>query len=212
MKIGVLISGRGSNLGALLVASARGELPKADFALVVSNRADAPGLEIAQRAGVPTQVLTLREFGKDRAAHERAIRDSLLEAGCEGVVLAGYLLLLSGDFLSAFPKGVINVHPALLPSFPGLHAQKQALEYGVMISGCTVHFVDTGMDTGPIICQRSVPVLDTDTEESLSARILVEEHRALVDSVSWWTEGLLQLDGRRVLRKHPQPSQLTGTR
>jgi len=129
-----------------------------------------------------------------------------LAEGCEGLVLAGYMLLVSEEFLKAFPKGVINVHPALLPSFRGLHAQRQAIDHGVKVSGCTVHFVDGGMDTGPIICQRVVPVLDEDTEDSLSARILDEEHRALVDSVSWWSQGLLRLE-RRVVHRRRSHSQ-----
>jgi phosphoribosylglycinamide formyltransferase-1 len=210
LKIGVLISGRGSNLGALLAAKNRGDLPQADFRLVISNKADAPGLQLARQANVPTGVFSLRDFHRDRAAHEAAIKAALLAEGCEGLVLAGYMLLVSEDFLKAFPKGVINVHPALLPSFPGLDAQKQALEYGVKVSGCTVHFVDGGMDTGPIICQRTVPVQDDDTEDSLSARILDEEHRALVDTVSWWSQGLLHLEGRVVHRRHPRAVEAMG--
>ncbi len=203
MRIGVLISGRGSNLGALLAAKGRGDLPQADFRVVISNKADAPGLQLARQASVPTAVFSLGDFHRDRAAHEAAIKAALLAEGCEGLVLAGYMLLVSEEFLRAFPKGAINVHPALLPSFPGIRAQRQAIDYGVKVSGCTVHFVDGGMDTGPIICQRMVPVLEEDTEDSLSARILDEEHRALVDSVSWWSRGLLRLEGRVVHRRRP---------
>lgn len=196
MRIGVLASGRGTNLQAILDACAEGRLP-ATVALVVSDRADAAALGRAAAAGVAARVVPRERF-PDRAAHDEAIVAALREAGVETVVLAGYMRVVTATLLRAFPGRVLNIHPALLPAFPGLHAQRQALEYGVKVSGCTVHLVDEGMDTGPIILQAAVPVADDDDEARLSARILVEEHRLLVDALRLLAEGRIAVEGRRV--------------
>ncbi|MEQ8821063.1 MAG: phosphoribosylglycinamide formyltransferase [Sumerlaeia bacterium] len=203
MKIGVLISGRGSNLEALLKAKKRGQLEAAEFVLVVSNNPDAPGLERARERGIPTLVLDHRSHRTpddrlDRAGHEAAVVDALREAGADAVVLAGWMRIVGERLLAAFPGAIINIHPSLLPSFPGLHAQRQALDHGVKVTGCTVHFVDDGMDTGPIIVQRAVPILETDDEASLSTRLLREEHGAIVEAVDLWSQGRLAIEGRRV--------------
>jgi phosphoribosylglycinamide formyltransferase 1 len=178
LDLGVLVSGRGSNLGAILDAIAQ-ETLDARVRLVVSNRAEAPALDRSERAGVPTRVISHRDFPA-REAFDQALVDALRSAGAEWVVLAGFMRVLTPVFLRAFPGRVINVHPALLPAFPGVHAQRQALEYGVKVAGCTVHLVDEGVDTGPIIGQRVVPVNDDDDEERLAARILEREHQLLV--------------------------------
>jgi phosphoribosylglycinamide formyltransferase-1 len=174
-RLAVLISGSGSNLQALLDACAQPDYP-AQVVCVVSNVPTAFGLERARKAGVPAVALDHKAFGS-RADFERALGDELQKAGVEWVCLAGFMRLVSGDFLARFPGRVLNIHPSLLPSFTGLHAQRQALERGVKITGCTVHYVDAGMDTGPIIAQAAVPVLPGDDEASLSARILAEEHK-----------------------------------
>lgn len=174
-RLAVLISGSGSNLQALLDACAQPDSP-AQVACVVSNVPTAFGLERARKAGVPAVALDHKEFSS-RVDFERALLEELEKAGVEWVCLAGFMRLVSADFLARFPGRVLNIHPSLLPAFPGLHAPRQALERGVKIAGCTVHFVDAGMDTGPIIAQAAVPVLPGDDEASLSARILVEEHR-----------------------------------
>jgi len=198
MRFGILISGRGSNMAALLDAHAVGLLPSAEFAVVLSNNPGAPGLELAGKRGVPAETIDHRLFKGDRAGHEAALLERLHAYGVEAVVLAGYMRVLAGPLLRAFPQRVINIHPALLPAFPGTHSQRQAIEYGVRVSGCTAHFVDEGVDTGPIILQRVVTVREDDTEESLSARILVEEHRALVDAVGLLAEKRLRVSGRLV--------------
>ncbi len=174
-RLGVLVSGSGSNLQALLDACAQESFP-AEVACVVSNVPTAFALERARKAGVPAVVVDHKAFGS-KADFEQSLMEALRAEGVEWVCLAGFMRLLSGDFLARFPGRVLNIHPSLLPAFPGLHAQRQALEHGVKIAGCTVHFVDAGMDTGPIIAQAAVPVLPEDTEASLSARILAEEHR-----------------------------------
>ncbi len=181
LPIGVLVSGRGSNLQAILDAVAGEGLP-VDVRLVVSNRSDALALERAAAAGVPTRVVSHRDFST-REGFEAALVTALREAGVEWVVLAGFMRVLTPTFLAAFPRRVLNIHPALLPSFPGTHAQAQALAYGVKVTGCTVHVVDQGVDTGPVIAQRAVPVLEGDDEASLAARILIEEHRLLVETL-----------------------------
>ena len=173
-RLGVLVSGSGSNLQALLDACAQADFP-AEIACVVSNVPTAFGLERARNAGVPAMALDHKAFGS-RADFEQALGETLRKAGVEWVCLAGFMRLLSADFLSGFPGRVLNVHPALLPAFPGMHAQRQALERGVKIAGCTVHFVDAGTDTGPIIAQAAVPVLLDDTEATLAARVLKAEH------------------------------------
>jgi phosphoribosylglycinamide formyltransferase-1 len=196
-KVGVLISGSGSNLQALLEASARPDYP-AEVAVVVSNVPTAYALERARRAGVAAEVVDHKAF-RVRADFERALGDALVAAGVEWVCLAGFMRLLGADFLARFPGRVLNIHPSLLPAFPGLHAQRQALEHGVKVAGCTVHFVDPGMDTGPIIAQAAVPVLPGDDEASLSARILQEEHRLYPLVVKLAVTGALRLEGRRVV-------------
>jgi phosphoribosylglycinamide formyltransferase-1 len=191
LDLGVLISGRGSNLKAILDATAEGRLP-ARVKLVLSNRADAAGLEHAARAGVPTRVIPHGAY-PDRASFDRALVDALVEASVSHVVLAGFMRLLTPVFLDAFPRRVVNVHPSLLPAFPGVDAQAQALAYGVKVTGCTVHFVDAGMDTGPVIAQTAVPVLDDDTRDTLSARLLVEEHATLVRALGLIAEGKVEI-------------------
>lgn len=197
MNLGVLISGRGSNFGAILTA-VREQRLEARVRIVISNRANAAGLAIAEQAGVPTRVLPHRDY-PDRESYDAALVAALREHGVDTVALAGFDRLLTPVFLRAFPGRVVNVHPALLPSFPGLHAQRQALEYGARITGVTVHFVDEQMDHGPIIAQAAVPVLDDDDEETLSQRILAEEHRLYPLALQRLARGELRLSGRRVL-------------
>jgi len=205
MRLGVLASGSGTNLQALLDAGRTGRLG-AQVVLVLSNVPGAKALERAAAAGVPHACLPSRGV-TDRAAYDAALVERLAAAGVEVVCLAGYMRLVTPAFLRAFgptpatrgcPR-VVNVHPALLPAFPGLHAQAQALAAGVKLAGCTVHFVDEGTDTGPIVAQAAVPVLDGDDEKSLAARILVEEHRLYPEAVGWLAAGRLSLSGRRVL-------------
>ena len=179
LRLGVLVSGSGTNLQAILDAAARGAID-AEVVLVISNVADAFALERAARAGVPTRVVKHRDY-PDRAAFDVRLVEELTLAGVSHVVLAGFMRVLTGTFIEAFPFRIVNIHPALLPAFPGIHGQRQALDYGVKIAGCTVHFVDAGTDTGPVIAQAAVPVFDDDTEESLGARILEQEHRLLVE-------------------------------
>jgi phosphoribosylglycinamide formyltransferase-1 len=191
MNLGVLISGRGSNLGAILNAVNSGELA-ARVALVVSNKADAKGLERAAEAGVPTKVIPHGDY-PDRPSFDAALVAALREAQIDVVVLAGFMRLLTPTFLDAFPNRVVNIHPALLPAFPGVDAQKQALAYGARVTGCTVHFVDAGTDTGPVIAQHAVPILEGDDAASLSARILPCEHALLVRALSWIARGLVEV-------------------
>jgi phosphoribosylglycinamide formyltransferase 1 len=193
--VGVLISGRGSNLQALLDAQARDELG-GRVAVVISNVAGAPGLERARRAGVPALVRDHR--GKPREEHDSAMVAELRAHGVELVCLAGYMRLVSGVLLDAFPDRVLNVHPSLLPAFPGLEAQRQAWEHGVKVSGATVHLVEAGLDCGPILLQEAVPVREQDTAEDLSARILEAEHRIYPRAVRLMLEGRCRVDGRRV--------------
>jgi phosphoribosylglycinamide formyltransferase 1 len=199
LRVGVLASGNGSNLQALIDRSEVGSLP-AEISCVISNNDSAFALERARRHGIPAIHLDHRLF-TGREAYDNAIVDSLREYGVELVALAGFMRIISPVLIEAFPNSIMNIHPALLPSFPGLHPQRQALDHGVKIAGCTVHFVDAGTDTGPIICQAAVPVVEGDTEESLSARILVEEHRLYPLAVKLFAEGKLTVDGRRVIVK-----------
>ncbi len=194
-RLGVLVSGSGSNLQALLDACAQADYP-AEVACVVSNVPSAYGLERARKAGVPAVALDHKAY-TSRGDFERALGVELRTANVEWVCLAGFMRLLSADFLAGYPGRVLNIHPALLPSFPGLHAQRQALERGVKIAGCTVHFVDAGTDTGPIIAQAAVPVLPGDDEASLSARILVEEHKLYPLAVRLAVTGKVTLEGLR---------------
>lgn len=192
MDLGVLISGRGSNLEAILDAVAKGALD-ARVRVVISNKASAGGLEIARAAGVPTVVIPHGEH-PDRASFDAAIVAALREAGVACVVLAGFMRLVTPVLLSAFPYRVVNIHPSLLPSFPGVDAQAQALAYGARITGCTVHLVDAGTDTGPILAQAAVPVLDGDDRDTLAARILVREHELLVRALGWLSQGLVEIE------------------
>jgi len=200
-RLGVLVSGSGSNLQALLDACAQPDYP-AEVACVVSNVPTAFALERARKARVPAVALEHKAFSS-RAEFEKALGEELRKAGVEWVCLAGFMRLLSADFLAGFPGRVLNIHPALLPAFPGLHAPRQALERGVKIAGCTVHFVDAGTDTGPIIAQAAVPVLPGDDEASLSARILQEEHRLYPLAVRLAVTGKVALEGLRTRVEAP---------
>jgi phosphoribosylglycinamide formyltransferase-1 len=195
-KIGVVVSGRGSNLQSIIDHIAEGKL-NVEIAVVVSDHKEAFALERAAKAGIPTAVVE-RKGCKDKAEFEDKIDAALREAGAEVVVLAGFMRILTGHFISRWEHKIINIHPALLPSFKGLDAQGQAVDYGVKVAGCTVHFVDEGTDTGPIILQKVVPVLDDDTEETLAARILKEEHKALPEAIQLWADGKLTIKGRKV--------------
>jgi len=205
MKVGVLASGSGTNLQALLDAAARGELGPAALAVVGVNVPGCRALGRAQEAELPTFVLDHRAF-PSRAAFDSALGDALQRHGVQLVVLAGFMRLLGAEFLARFPGGVINIHPALLPAFPGVHAQRQAADAGVKLAGCTVHFVDSGVDSGPIIAQAAVPVLDGDDEATLGARILTEEHRLLPAVVRAMAEGRVHVEGRRVRIAGAAPS------
>ncbi|HZS38151.1 MAG TPA: phosphoribosylglycinamide formyltransferase [Polyangia bacterium] len=195
--IGVLVSGSGSNLQAILDAQARGELG-GEVRVVISNVAGVRALERARAANVPTRVLPHREFAS-REAFDDALVAALVEARVEIVALAGFMRIVTRRVLDAFPGRVVNIHPSLLPAFPGLHAQRQALDYGARVAGCTVHFVDEGCDSGPIIAQAAVPVLDGDTEDALAARILGEEHRVYPAALRALAEGRVTVAGRRVI-------------
>ncbi|HEY8515669.1 MAG TPA: phosphoribosylglycinamide formyltransferase [Candidatus Binatia bacterium] len=197
MDLGILISGRGSNLGAILGA-VREQRLTARVRIVISNRAGAGGLDIAREHGVPTAVLSHRDYA-DRESYDAALVETLRAHDVDTVALAGFDRLVTSVLLRAFPGRVVNIHPALLPAFPGLHAQRQALEYGVRITGVTVHFVDEQMDHGPIIAQAAVPVFDDDTEQTLSERILREEHRLYPLALQRLAKGELRLEGRRVI-------------
>jgi phosphoribosylglycinamide formyltransferase 1 len=199
MKIGILISGRGSNMLALADAVRDGRIPGALIVVVISDHADAAGLERAAERGIETRVVERR--GRTRVEHDAEMIAVLRERGVELICLAGYMRLLSSQFIEAFRGRILNIHPSLLPSFPGLDAHRQALEYGVKWSGCTVHFVDETLDGGPIIAQRVVPVMDDDTVETLSARILVEEHRLYAEALARLVRGDFEIAGRRVLKK-----------
>lgn len=196
LVLGVLASGRGSNLQAILDAIAAGRCP-ARVAVVVSDRKDAAALDRARRAGILAVYLDPHAF-PDRVAFDAAVATVLDEHGVALVCLAGYMRVLSPEFVRRYRARILNVHPALLPAFPGLHAQRQALEHGVRVAGATVHLVDEGVDTGPILLQGAVPVLDGDTEETLSARILAEEHRLYPEAIRLFAEGRLEVSGRRV--------------
>jgi len=181
MKIGILISGRGSNMVALVDAAKSGAIPNSDVAIVISDKADAPGLEKARERGVETVVI--ERNGRKRQEHDAEIAAKLKEKAVDLVCLAGYMRLLSPQFIKEFPDGIINIHPSLLPAFPGLDAQKQAFDHGVKVTGCTVHFVNEDLDAGKIVLQRAVEVKDDDTAETLAARILDEEHKLYVEAV-----------------------------
>jgi len=196
-KLGVLISGRGSNFEAIADHIAAGDLD-AEIAIVISNRPEAAGLEIARHRGIPAVAIASK--GLDREVYDRMVIEVLQRRGVELVCLAGFMRLLSATFVRAFPNRILNIHPSLLPAFPGLDAQHQAFEHGVRVSGCTVHFVDEHLDTGPIVAQATVPVLDTDTADTLAARILNEEHRIYSEALKIVIGGKYRVEGRRVIR------------
>ncbi len=196
-RIGVLLSGRGSNFEALADSISVGRIPNAEISVVVSNREGAPGIDRARARGLATRVIPSK--GLEREPYDRLVVAALREANVELICLAGYMRLLSPFFVAAFPQRILNIHPSLLPSFPGLESQKQALDYGVKFAGCTVHFVDENLDAGPIVMQAIVPVEDSDTEDTLSARILKEEHRIYSEAVKMVLEGKFEIEGRRVL-------------
>ncbi|MEA2605218.1 MAG: phosphoribosylglycinamide formyltransferase 1 [Acidobacteriota bacterium] len=193
--LAILLSGRGSNFLAIHAAIERGELP-ARIVLVASNLADAAGLEKARELGLPA--LAIPHQGMPRRIHEEKVVAALREAGAEWICLAGYMRLLSPAFVAAFPRRIVNIHPSLLPAFPGLDAQEQALAHGVKVSGCTVHLVDEGLDSGPIVVQRAVPVLDGDTPGTLSARILEQEHQAYPEALRSLLTEPWRVAGRRL--------------
>ena len=194
-KLGVLLSGRGSNFDAIAASIDAGRLD-AEIAVVISNRPDARGLEIARQRRL--NAVSIPSKGLDREVYDRMVVAELEKNGVDLVCLAGYMRLLSAYFVRAFPLRILNIHPSLLPSFPGLEAQHQALEHGVKISGCTVHFVDELLDAGPIVIQRAIPVLDEDTEQTLAARILEHEHQAYTEAIRIVLSGEFRIQGRRV--------------
>ena len=196
-RIAVLLSGRGSNFEALAESISAGRIPGAEIAVVVSNREGAPGISRATERGIPAKVIPSK--GLEREAYDRQVAAVLAEYNVDLVCLAGYMRLLSPFFVAAYRGRILNIHPSLLPSFPGLETHRQALEYGVRFSGCTVHFVDENLDAGPVILQAAVPVLDEDTPETLAARILKEEHRIYTEAVRLVLEGRYRMEGRRVI-------------
>jgi phosphoribosylglycinamide formyltransferase-1 len=197
-NLGILLSGRGSNFEAIAHNVLSGSIP-ARIAVVISNREDATGLERARKLGIEARCLPSK--GKDREDYDRELVAALESFAVDIVCLAGFMRVLTPVFIRAFPNRILNIHPALLPAFPGLEVQKQALDYGVKFTGCTVHLVDEGVDTGPIICQAAVPVLDDDTVQSLSARILMEEHRVYSEAIRLVVEDRIRIEGRRVVVK-----------
>jgi len=197
-RIGVLLSGRGSNFVALAESMSAGRIPNAEIAIVVSNREGAPGIDKAKERGIPTRVIPSK--GLERETYDRQVVAVLREQKVELICLAGYMRLLSPYFVASFPNRILNIHPSLLPSFPGLESQRQALEYGVKFAGCTVHFVDENLDAGPIVLQAAIPVRDEDTETSLAERILAEEHRIYTEAVNIVLEGQYRVTGRRIVR------------
>ena len=201
-KLGILLSGRGSNFEAIADSIKAGKL-HAEIAIVISNRADAPGLESAKQRGLNAQLIPSK--GRVREEHDADVIMALKHAQVDLICLAGYMRLLSPDFIRAFPNRIVNIHPSLLPAFPGMDAQKQALEYGVKVTGCTVHFVDEHLDHGAIILQKSVPVLDGDDVHTLSARILEQEHTAYSEAIELIVSGQIEVIERRVLRKRAHP-------
>ncbi len=196
LRLGVLASGGGTNLQAIIDRIQDGTL-NAEVALILSNKPSAGALQRGRQAGIPILCIDQRDY-RNRIEFDQAMVKALAEAGVELVVLAGFMRLISQEFLDAFPDRILNIHPALLPAFAGLNAQQQALQYGAKISGCTVHFVDSGVDTGPIVIQAAVPVLESDTVETLSARILRQEHRIYPEAIRLFAEGRLRLIDRQV--------------
>src|SRR3954453_15964709 len=196
-KLGILLSGSGSNFVAIADSTDAGRIPNAAIAVVISNKEDAPGIAAAEKRGLDARVIPSK--GKTREQHDAEMIKVLREKSVDLICLAGYMRLLSPEFIRAFPHKVLNIHPSLLPAFPGLDAQKQAIEYGVKISGCTVHFVDEALDHGPIILQKTVRVLADDDEHSLSERILKEEHKAYSEAVALVLDAKISVQGRKVV-------------
>jgi phosphoribosylglycinamide formyltransferase-1 len=204
-RIVILISGRGSNMEALIRAARQGDLPDAGIVAVFSNRAEAEGLRIAAAAGIATQTLDHKSYA-DRASFDAALAAAIDDYSPDLVVLAGFMRILTEDFVRHFEGRLLNIHPSLLPAFPGLHTHQRALEAGVRVHGCTVHFVTPALDHGPAVLQAAVPVLDGDDEESLSARVLAQEHIIYPRAVRWFLEGRLAIAGERVRVKGTQQS------
>lgn len=197
-NLGILLSGRGSNFVAIADSIAAGRIPNARIAVVISNRADAPGVETARHRGL--NALVIPSKGKPREEHDREVVAALLDNKVDLVCLAGYMRLLSPWFVQQFPAKILNIHPSLLPAFPGLEAQQQAFAYGVKVSGCTVHLVDEELDHGAIIVQKTVPVLDSDDERTLAARILEQEHVAYTQAINIVLAGEFEISGRRMVK------------
>ena len=197
-NLGILLSGRGSNFVAIADSIAAQKIPDARIAVVISNRADAAGVEVARQRGISTQVIPSK--GRPREEHDRAVVDALRENKVDLICLAGYMRLLSPWFVQQFPHKILNIHPSLLPAFPGLEAQQQAFAFGVKVTGCTVHFVDEELDHGAIIVQKTVPVFDSDEEGRLAARILEQEHIAYTEAIQIVVEGKFEIVGRRMVR------------
>ncbi len=198
VKIGVLVSGRGSNLQAIIDNIEKGLLP-AEIAVVISDQPDAYSLERARKHNIPAVHISAKGYEEKRGEYDAVLVKELQKRQVELVCLAGFMRIITPTLIKAFPSRILNIHPALLPAFPGLHVQKAALKHGVRFSGCTVHFVDEGMDTGPIIIQAVVPILDNDTEDSLSERILRQEHKIYSRAIQLYAEGRLKIEGRRVM-------------
>lgn len=197
-NLGILLSGRGSNFVAIADSIAAGRILDARIAVVISNRADAPGLETARQRGLNALVISSKD--KPREEHDREVVSALLDSKVDLICLAGYMRLLSPWFVQQFPAKILNIHPSLLPAFPGLEAQQQAFAYGVRVSGCTVHFVDEELDHGAILVQKTVPVLDSDDEHTLAARILEQEHIAYPEAIRIVLEGKFEIAGRRIVK------------
>jgi phosphoribosylglycinamide formyltransferase-1 len=203
-NLGILLSGRGSNFVAIADSIVADRIPNARIAIVISNRADAPGLETARQRGLNTLIIPSK--GKPREEHDREVVNALLENKVDLICLAGYMRLLSPWFVQQFPAKILNIHPSLLPSFPGLEAQEQAFAYGVKVAGCTVHLVDEELDHGAIILQKAVPVLDSDDEHTLAARILEQEHIAYSEAIRIVLEGKFEISGRRMVKTQKSKS------
>src|SRR5208282_87063 len=198
-SLGILLSGRGSNFVAIADSIAAGRIPNARIAVVISNKGDAPGIVTARQRGL--NALVIPSKGRSRAEHDREVVAALKQHNVDLVCLAGYMRLLSPWFVQQFPRRILNIHPSLLPAFPGLEAQEQAFAYGVKVSGCTVHFVDEELDHGPIIVQKAVPVLETDDEHTLAARILEQEHIAYSEAIKIVLEGRFEIAGRKLVAR-----------
>jgi phosphoribosylglycinamide formyltransferase-1 len=200
-SLGILLSGRGSNFVAIADSIAAGRIPNAQIAVVISNKPDAPGISTARERGLRTLVIPSK--GKPREQHDREVVAALKQHNVDLICLAGYMRLLSPWFVQQFPHRILNIHPSLLPAFPGLEAQEQAFAYGVKVTGCTVHFVDEELDHGAIIVQKTVPVLDTDDEHTLAARILEQEHIAYTEAINRVLNGSFEIIGRRLVIRSP---------